>query len=159
MKIRQFEREDLAAVLSLQEKSPGAARWLDSDFLRLAEDRGGLILVGELETATTPKIVGFAAFHRIIDEAELGNLAVHPEHQHQGVGRALMEGGRKRLLAAGTKRIYLEVRLSNMTAQRFYYSIGFGLHSIRKNYYRNPQEDAYVFCLTLLPSAVVSTYP
>ncbi len=159
MKIRQFEREDLWSILAIQEKCPEAARWFESDYLRLAESRGGMILVAELETMVPPKVLGFAALHRIIDEAELFNLAVDPEHQHQGVGRALLEVARHRLLEAGAKRVYLEVRMSNKPALALDYSVGFGLHSLRKDYYRDPQEDGYVLCLPLFPPEVVPTIP
>jgi len=136
-----------------------AAPWLEPDYQRLADSRRGLILVAELETVAPPKVVGFAAFHRIIDEAELLNLAVDPDHQHRGVGRALLAEARQRLLEAGTKRIYLEVRLSNKPALRLYYSVGFSLHSLRKDYYRDPQEDAYVLSLQLFPPEVIPAGP
>ena len=113
-----------------------------------------MILVAELETMTPPKVLGFAAFHRVIDEAELRNIAVDPNHQHQGVGRALLEEAGKRLIEAGTKRILLEVRPSNKAALGLYYSLGFGLRSLRKDYYRNPQEDALILALELFPPAV-----
>jgi ribosomal-protein-alanine N-acetyltransferase len=159
MKISQFQREDLSSVLAIQDNCPEAARWIEPDYLRLAEGRGGLILVGELETMTPPKVLGFAAFHRIIDEAELLNFAVDPEHQQQGVGKALLQEARQRLLALGTKRIYLEVRLSNRPALALYYSVGFGLHSLRKDYYHDPPEDGYVLCLTLFPPEIVPSAP
>src|SRR5579864_6345225 len=110
MKIRQFEREDLQSLIEIQNKTPGSARWRDADYLRLASDPGGIVLVAELETMTPPKVMGFVAFMRLIDEAELLNLAVDPEHRHQGIGKALLEVGRKRLLEAGTKQVFLEVR-------------------------------------------------
>jgi ribosomal-protein-alanine N-acetyltransferase len=155
MKIRQFEREDLWSIIPIQQKCPEAARWIDTDYIRLADSPGGMILVSELETMTPPKVLGFAAFHRIIDEAELLNLAVDPEHQQQGVARALLEEARQRLLQAGAKRVYLEVRVSNRAALLLYYSVGFGLHSLRKDYYGEPREDAYVLCLTLFPPEIV----
>lgn len=149
MKIRQFERQDLQALIAIQNKTPESARWLEADDIRLAADPGGIILVAELETMTPPKVMGFVAFLRMIDEAELLNLAVDPEHRHQGIGKALLEEARKQLLQAGTKQVFLEVRQSNKVAQQLYYSAGFGLHSMRKDYYRDPAEDAYVLSLQL----------
>lgn len=156
MKIRQFTKEDLPAFIAIQAKSPEAARWLEPDYVRLDEDPGGMILVAELETMTPPKVLGFAAFHRVIDEAELRNIAVDPEHRHQGVGKALLEKARKRLLEAGAKRVFLEVRASNKPALGLYYSVGFGLHSQRKDYYRDPPEDGYVLSLEIFPPNIVS---
>ncbi|HEV2351763.1 MAG TPA: ribosomal protein S18-alanine N-acetyltransferase [Terriglobia bacterium] len=149
MKTRQFEREDLPSILAIQHRSAGAARWQDSDYLRLASEPGGMIVVAELETMTPPKVLGFAAFQRLIDEAELRNIAVDPDHLHQGIGKALLIEARKHLLKAGTKRLFLEVRKSNKPALALYYSAGFALLSERKEYYRDPTEDAYVLSLQL----------
>ena len=149
MKIRQFERQDLQPLIAIQNKTPESARWLEADYIRLTSDAGGIILVAELETMTPPRVMGFVAFLRLIDEAELLNMAVDPEHRHQGVGKALLDEARKRLLQAGTKQVFLEVRRSNKTAQGLYFAAGFGLHSMRKDYYRDPPEDAYVLSLQL----------
>ena len=155
MKIRLFAKEDVYQVLGIQERCPEAARWLEVDYLRLAEDPGGLILVAELEAGDPASILGFAAFHRVMEEAELRNIAVHPEHQHQGVGRALLEAGSKRLGEAGARRLFLEVRASNNRALELYHSMGFGLCLLRKNYYHDPQEDALVLALDLSPHAMI----
>lgn len=153
MKIRQFAREDLRSILAIQKKCSDAAAWLEADYARLGEEPGGMILVAELPTMTTPKVLGFAAFRRIIDEAEMMNLAVDPAHQNQGIGQSLLEEARKRLAQAGVRRVFLEVRPSNKPALALYYSAGFGLHALRKDYYRDPREDAYVLCLQLFTPA------
>jgi ribosomal-protein-alanine N-acetyltransferase len=151
MRIRKVAKEDLAAIIKIQRKTPQAAQWSPADYANLAGDPSGLILVAELDTMTPPKIVGFVAFHRVIDEAELRNMAVDPAHQRQGVGRELVAEGRRRLLAQGAKRIYLEVRASNLPAQRLYFSTGFALCSRRKDYYNDPREDGLVLSLRLSP--------
>jgi len=155
MKIRLFANEDVYQVLGVQEKYRELAHWLDADYLNLAQDPGGLILVAELETLEPPPIIGFAAFHRVMDDAELRNIAVHPEHQHQGIGRALLEAGSTRLREAGARRIFLEVRPSNKPALGLYYSMGFAVRLLRKDYYRDPPEDALVLGLELFPPAEV----
>ncbi len=151
MKIRQYDRKDLHALLAIQEKNPVAPQWAARDYERAAEEPGGLLLVAELETMEPPKVLGFAVFRRIIDEAELLTMAVAPEHQRQGVGRALLAEAHRRLLEAGAKRVYLEVRPSNRAALKLYYGAGFGLHSQRKDYYHDPPEDAYILAIELFP--------
>jgi ribosomal-protein-alanine N-acetyltransferase len=158
MKIRLASKDDLRAIVSLQQKAPEAAHWTLGDYERLMADAGGTILVAELETMEPPKLLGFAALHRIIDEVEVRNLAVDPEHRQQGIGRALLVAAREQMLRAGAKRVFLEVRASNKPAQSLYYSIGFALHSVRKDYYREPQEDALVLALELYPPTVVPNY-
>jgi ribosomal-protein-alanine acetyltransferase len=156
MRVRQFEKQDLLEILAIQAKNPQTAQWPELEYVQLAADSRGTLLVADLETMTPPKVLGFAAFYRIIDEAELRNIAVDPQHFRQGVGRALIAEGRHRMLEAGAKRIFLEVRQSNAAALALYYSAGFGLHSQRKDYYRNPQEDAYVLSTELRPPVDLS---
>jgi ribosomal-protein-alanine N-acetyltransferase len=156
MNIRLATKEDVRSILTVQQKSPEAARWTAGDYERLLEDPGGKTLVAELTTVDPPKILGFAAFHRIIDEVELRNMAVDPDHRLQGVGRALLEAARDRMLVAGAKRVFLEVRASNKPAQSLYYSLGFAIHSLRKDYYRGPREDALVLALELYPPSILS---
>ncbi len=154
MRIRPFDKDDLPALLAIQRKTPLAAQWQAHDYSQLVLQPGGTILIADLETMTPPKVLGFAAFHRVIDEAEIRNLAVDPEHQRQGVARALLEHTKQRLRQAGTKRCFLEVRAGNRSALELYYSVGFGLNARRKNYYRNPPDDALVLCLELFPPTV-----
>ena len=155
MRIRLADKDDLRAIVAMQEKSPEAAHWTHDDYERLMEDAGGKILVAELPTMDPPKILGFAAFHRVIDEVEIRNIVVDPEHRHQGVGRALLETARDHLLQAGAKRVFLEVRASNKPALSLYYSLGFAIHSRRADYYRDPQEDALVLAMELYPPTVL----
>lgn len=152
MKIRKFSREDLPSIVAIQKMCLAATSWLEADYARLADDSGGMILVAEFETMTPPKVLGFAAFSRVMDEAELMNLAVDPAHRRQGIGRALIEEAGKRLVQAGVKRVFLEVRPSNKPALALYYSLGFAMQSLRKDYYRDPNEDALVLCRELFPS-------
>ncbi|MGA2630026.1 MAG: ribosomal protein S18-alanine N-acetyltransferase [Terriglobia bacterium] len=156
MKTRLATKNDLHGILAVQHKCPEVARWLAADYERLIDDPGGKVLVAELPTMDPPKILGFAAFHRIIDEVELRNMAVDPDHREQGIGRALLELARDRMLEAGAKRVFLEVRITNKAAQSLYYSVGFAIHSIRKDYYREPSEAALVLSMELYPPTVLS---
>ena len=144
MRIRNAHDHDLAAILALQGRTPQAAQWMQADYARLCSDPLGLVLVADLDATSAPPLAGFAAFHRVIDEAELRNIAVEPAYQRRGVGRKLLAEGRRQLLDCGVTRIYLEVRASNFAAQQLYFSAGFSLHSTRKDYYRDPLEDALV---------------
>jgi ribosomal-protein-alanine N-acetyltransferase len=149
MMIRAFLDDDLPTVCAIQSKCPAAAQWHKDDYLRLAGDPGGMILVADLATAKPPHIVGFAAFHRIIEEAELRNLAVEPAHQRQGVARSLLREGIRKLQESGARSIFLEVRASNHPALALYASLGFRLHSTRRGYYQDPLEDAAVMMLDI----------
>ena len=166
MNVRQFVEQDLAAILAIQSKCPEAAQWREEDYARLARDSAGILLTAEPEavvyaTSATGQegrvlggngasILGFAAFYLVVaDEAELRNLAVAREHRRRGVGRGLLDEAHGRLLRAGVKRVYLEVRASNSPAISLYTSMGYSRLSTRREYYRDPLEDACIWSLDL----------
>lgn len=151
MRVRKFHKEDLPSILKLQAENITAAQWQPRDYEDLDASPHGLLLVAELDTATSPAVVGFVAAHRIMDEAEIRNIAVAIEHQRRGIARAMLAETSKRLTEAGARRIFLEVRTSNKPAFKLYSSSGWALHSQRRNYYREPMEDAYILARELFP--------
>lgn len=108
------------------------------------------VLVARAEPQQT--VVGFALLQVAADELELLDMAVHPDWRRQGVGRqlisALVEFARSRALHA----IFLEVRQSNLAAEKLYRSAGFDALSVRRDYYAAPREDAIVMSLSLAAS-------
>ena len=89
-------------------------------------------------------LVGYLFAILIPDEAHIGNLAVTPAERRNGVAQELLDQLVKDAMAAGVKRVTLEVRASNHGARKFYYKNHFIDIAIRKNYYRSPVEDAIV---------------
>lgn len=142
--LRPFTDADLADVHTIQLKCPQAAQWREEDYLRLAGDDAGMILVAEPDGGSAPEIVGFAAFYRIGDEAEVRNVAVDPAQQRRGIARLLFAEGLRLLRGVGVRRVFLEVRASNRPARNLYEALGFRLLYGRRNYYHNPDDDALV---------------
>jgi ribosomal-protein-alanine N-acetyltransferase len=95
------------------------------------------------------RLVGYLCAVLVVDEAHLGNLAVDPADRRRGVGQALLDDLVQAAQKEGAKRVSLEVRLSNEIARKFYYNNNFIDVAIRKNYYRNPVEDAIVMLRSL----------
>ena len=151
VKIRLFSQHDLNDILKVQNACKGIAVWQPHDYEQLARDPRGMLLVAERNDRMLPEIAGFSAFYRIEKEAELWNIAVAPAHRRRGIGRALLQEALQKLSVAGTRRIFLEVRESNLPALELYYSLGFNRLARRKDYYYNPKEDALVFVLKLSP--------
>jgi ribosomal-protein-alanine N-acetyltransferase len=90
-------------------------------------------------------VIGFAVLVLVADQAELHNIAIHPDRQGQGLGgtflRALIQSA-----PAAIKAFYLEVRVTNYRALRLYQSLGFAEIGRRPDYYSNNfgREDAVV---------------
>lgn len=144
MKIRAFTPADLAAVFAIQLKCPFASQWRREDYIQLAGDPLGTILVAEHDSGSSSAVAGFAAFHRVMDEAELRNMAVDPAQHRRGIARAMLTAGIRTLQESGVRQLFLEVRASNQPALALYASMGFQLLSRRHDYYHDPVEDALV---------------
>jgi [ribosomal protein S18]-alanine N-acetyltransferase len=153
MTIRPCTDDDLSAIHTIQLKCRQAAQWRREDYAQLANDDLGLLLVAEMEDEHPPRVAGFAAFHRVLDEAELRNMAVDPAHQRKGIARALLAAGIHRLKSNGAARLFLEVRAFNQPAIALYRSTDFRLTHTRRNYYHDPAEDALVMARDLAPSS------
>ncbi len=95
------------------------------------------------------RLAGYMLAVMIPDEAHLGNLAVHPDARHQGIAQKLLDNLFAECRRTGVRRVTLEVRESNEIARKFYYKNEFIDIAIRKNYYRNPVEDAIVMLRSL----------
>jgi len=84
------------------------------------------------------KVVGYIGIERILDEVHIINMAVHPDYRGKGIGKRLMQH-----VLNDEEVFFLEVRVSNETAQKVYERFGFKVISLRKGYYADG-EDAYV---------------
>ena len=89
-------------------------------------------------------LLGYVGSQTCLDETDMMNIAVSPTSRRQGVARALIEALVSALRERGSKQLTLEVRASNGPARQLYESLGFLQVGLRKNYYRNPKEDALI---------------
>ena len=81
---------------------------------------------------------------KIIDEAQIANLAIHPQYRRKGAARALLLNGLEECYKDKIKYLTLEVRVSNEAAIKLYESFGFKSLGVRKKYYQNNNEDALI---------------
>lgn len=95
------------------------------------------------------QIVGFFLGWAIFGEYSLMNIGVRKSHQKLGLGSFLLQNVIEKALELECLTLYLEVRESNIPAQKLYRKFGFEQISIRKNYYHQPTENALVMRLDL----------
>jgi len=85
------------------------------------------------------KVLGYIGVEKIAGEMHIINMAVHPDSRGKGIGKKLLEK------ALDPKDVvFLEVRVSNLPAQKIYEHFGFKNVGIRKKYYQDNDEDAYI---------------
>ena len=133
--------DDLDGVLAIEQASfnnPTTRDWYEREL-----QRPEVCFIYILRTEEAP-VAAFCAFWLVIDQAHINNLAVRPELRGRGLGTQLLESILVEARHLGATSLTLEVRRSNTAAQRLYSKAGFFEHSVRKNYYTQPVEDAIV---------------
>ena len=89
-------------------------------------------------------VIGYVGSQTVLGWSDMMNVAVHPDHRRKGVGEALVVALEEALKAQESTCLTLEVRASNDPARTLYEKLGFVEVGRRKNYYRNPKEDALI---------------
>jgi len=143
-RVRAMHARDIAAVLSIQEASPEAARWTAADYERaVAQENCASVAEGQ------HGVVGFAVVRVISDELEILNMAVQPAARRQGFASLLLANVMELGRVSGAKHAFLEVRQSNSGAVAFYARHGFAVRGRRPRYYNDPVEDALILSRAL----------
>jgi [ribosomal protein S18]-alanine N-acetyltransferase len=137
--IRDLTARDSESVRRLLSDAPEAAQWCLEDLCSASQTNFSW-RVAEEEGA----VCGLVVFRIAGDEAEILNLAVDLSRRRRGTGSQLMQDAIQACQAAGVTRIFLEVRNSNECARKFYMRMGFSEAGRRRQYYREPLEDALV---------------
>jgi len=89
-------------------------------------------------------VAGYIGSQTVMDETDMMNVAVHPDFRRKGIAEALVTALVENLKQQGSHCLTLEVRASNAPAIALYEKLGFAEIGRRKNYYRNPREDALI---------------
>lgn len=89
-------------------------------------------------------IIGYGGFWMMVDEAHISTLAVAPAYRRRGVGELLLLAMIEEADRRGAATVTLEVRVSNLAAQRLYEKYGFTVQGRRVRYYSDNGEDAYI---------------
>jgi ribosomal-protein-alanine N-acetyltransferase len=89
-------------------------------------------------------VAGYIGSQSVMGEADMMNVAVHPDYRRKGIGKQLVEALVASLKDNGVYSLTLEVRASNEPAISLYDQLGFAQVGRRPNYYRDPREDALI---------------
>jgi [ribosomal protein S18]-alanine N-acetyltransferase len=145
---RIADAEDLDAVVRLEAESftnPWTREMLERE---LSQSSVARVYVLRLPGH---RVAAFCACWFIYDELHINTIAVDPTLRRQGLAAALMRHLLRQAAGEGIQRTLLEVRRSNLPAQRLYESLGFIAAGVRRSYYSQPDEDALVLTRDVLP--------
>ncbi|MFH1361966.1 MAG: ribosomal protein S18-alanine N-acetyltransferase [bacterium] len=139
MKIVALEKKDISTVYEIEKLSFVAPK-AESVF---SEDQHKYLVGKEKEEE---KVVGYIGVEKIAGETHIINMAVHPDYRRKGVGKKLIEA-----ILNDSDVFFLEVRISNVAAQKLYEKFGFKNVGTRKKYYQDNGEDAYIMRREVVP--------
>ena len=129
---------DLMEIEQIEKRS-FSSKWQKEHFLyELSENDYAYLYVVEVNG----RVVAYIDFWITFDICQLASIAVHPAFRRAGHAHALMQQMISDAINANCDNISLEVRISNLPAQKLYESFGFMQVNVRKGYYSDNQEDA-----------------
>jgi [ribosomal protein S18]-alanine N-acetyltransferase len=140
---RPSDASAIRSILLLSKLSAPAV----GDFERVTHSRIGEVLTFVVEERG--QVVGVLQWRNLGEEAEILDVAVHPDHRCQGHASFLLKNFLQHISQSSVQRLFLEVRESNTAAIALYKKLGFQISGRRTNYYRNPEENALLMSLSL----------
>ncbi len=139
---RAMTEADIPALVKLEAES-----FYDAWNERMLHDELGNQLTTYLVMEVAGELVGYAGFWLVAGEAQITRVAVLEAERGQGYGTRLTAALVKKAWAMGAEAMTLEVRESNMAAQKAYLTCGFASEGIRPNYYEDNHENAVIMWL------------
>jgi len=137
--IRPMAEEDIPDVVPIEIACFGE-RWTASIFYSELANPNASYFVALLNG----RIIGFIGYWLILEEAHITTLAVEPRYRRNHIAERMLLYVIDHSKEAGTKWMTLEVRKSNVAAQRLYEKYGFKSLGERRRYYQDNNEDALV---------------
>ncbi|QHE54178.1 ribosomal protein S18-alanine N-acetyltransferase [Pontibacillus sp. HMF3514] len=143
--VRTMVEDDINTLLDIEEACFATPWTWDSFLYELKENPYATYYVMELDGV----IIGYCGLWLIIDEAHITNIAIMPDYRGYKYGNFLFSHVLEKAREAGAIQLSLEVRVSNIVAQKMYRKYGLIPGEIRKRYYTDNQEDALVMWVKL----------
>lgn len=97
------------------------------------------------------RILAYAGAWLIFEEGHITNIAVEASQRGRGIGAGVTRALLQYAANMGVQYMTLEVRRSNVIAQSLYKKAGFIEVGVRKRYYEDNGEDAYLYVCQNMP--------
>jgi ribosomal-protein-alanine N-acetyltransferase len=147
--MRRAVLADLKKILILQSATPETPQWNETVWQSIVAQEATRPARAAFVAENTDQLMGFAVASCVGEVAELESVAVAHAERRQGIGRALCLQAISWAKEQVAEVIQLEVRAGSAGARALYCSLGFQEQGLRRNYYREPEEDAVMMTLRL----------
>ncbi len=139
MDIRRARAEDISAIVRAEaEIFPDP--WSERDINFSISTEGSMCYCA----VNDGKLLAYIIGRVIAPEGEIYRIATLPAYRERGIAYRLLNYAVKTERGKGLERLFLEVRERNSAARALYKSYGFTEIGLRKNYYKDPVDNAIV---------------
>jgi [ribosomal protein S18]-alanine N-acetyltransferase len=140
--VRRLRISDIPEVMPIESVSFGRHHWSPDSFTFEIKNQLGryYALIHRKEN----RLIGYAGYWMILDEAHITTIAVDHQFRGNGLGELLVIKMLDRMAGQSIKWVTLEVRVSNFSAQDLYYKYNFRGMGTRPCYYQDTNESALI---------------
>jgi ribosomal-protein-alanine N-acetyltransferase len=142
---RPMKQSDLPAIMEIEHRS-FSDPWSELSF---TDELMTNDLAYYVVAIVDGNIAGYAGMWVVLEEAQITNVAIHPDYRNSGLGKGIVSYLIELAQELGANEMTLEVRKSNQIAQRLYRNLGFKVIGQRKGYYPDNGEDAILMGLII----------
>lgn len=143
MIVRELLKSDIDKIVNLEKEFDDG--W-NFNQLSSAFDGGRFYSLGAFDGQN---LIAFVSFSVAIDTSDIEMVLVSSAYRRKGIAKTLIENAQNKLINLGVKKVFLEVRESNVPAKALYGGLGYKEISVRKNYYPDG-ENATIMAKELL---------
>ncbi len=140
--VREMNECDIEFIADIEKRTFPCPWSMESFREELNLHERAMYLVAEVNGKKQPK--AYAGMWIVLDEAHITNIAVEPELRGKGIGTILLNALFDCARTRDIKSMTLEVRESNIPAQKLYQRLGFFVAGKRNRYYSDNQENALI---------------
>ena len=123
--------------------------WSENIFRGEMKNPIARMLVGRDHLLPGKAVAGYVVYWQVADEMHLHNIAVRKDQRKKRVASLLLRAAIRASQLEGARSVTLEVRRSNLPAQKMYEKFGFSVKGVRPGYYSETGEDALILWVDL----------
>ncbi|MBU2228030.1 MAG: ribosomal protein S18-alanine N-acetyltransferase [Proteobacteria bacterium] len=142
LEIGPYEEGDMEEIIAI-ERDSFLTPWSEKIFRNEMTCPVSRMLVVRSHQRQGKILAGYLVYWHVENEIHIHNIAVRKEMRRKGVATRMIAEAMCRSRRQGALRVTLEVRRSNLPAQKMYGKFGFTVEGVRRGYY-DSHEDALI---------------
>ena len=143
LEIGPYEEGDMEEIIAI-ERDSFQTPWSENIFRNEMTCPVARMLIARSREWQVKSVAGYLVYWHVEDEIHIHNIAVRRDVRRKGVATRMLAEAMRRSRREGARQVTLEVRRSNLPAQKMYGKFGFTVEGVRRGYYSDTREDALI---------------